>query len=238
MKIIIMRLLFRSLLAIVAWPGIAPAQETRPAADSWRATLVPIEEAFTNAGRHTYFVLEPGYQLVLTGREDGKPAELTITVLDETREVAGVSTRVVEEREVVGGDVVEVSRNFFALGLMSSNLCYFGEEVDMYEGGKVSSHEGAWQAGLKGAKHGILLPGSFRVGDRYYQEQAPGVAMDRAENVSTNETLRTPAGVFQRCLKTKETTALEPGSEYKIYAPGVGLLQDGALKLVKHGPKP
>lgn len=236
MKAVIPRILVLS--AIVAWPGIAPAQQTRPPADSWRATLVPIEEAFTNAGRHTYFVLEPGCQLVLTGREDGKPAELTITVLDETREVAGVSTRVVEEREVVGGDVVEVSRNFFAVGLMSGNLCYFGEEVDMYEQGKVSSHEGAWQAGLNGAKHGILLPGSLRVGDRYYQEQAPGVAMDRAENVSTNVTFQCAAGTFINCLKTRETTPLESGTEYKLYAPGIGLVQDGGLKLVRHVSKP
>lgn len=45
----------------------------------------------------------------------------------------------------------------------------------------------------------------------------------------------TPAGTFARCLKTKETTPLESGSEYKFYAPGVGLVQDGGLKLASHG---
>jgi hypothetical protein len=44
-----------------------------------------------------------------------------------------------------------------------------------------------------------------------------------------------PAGRFDRCLKTRETTPLESGTEYKHYAPGVGLLQDGGLKLVRHG---
>jgi hypothetical protein len=50
------------------------------------------------------------------------------------------------------------------------------------------------------------------------------------------ETIRTPAGEFRNCLKTEETTPLEPGvKEYKYYARGVGLVQDGALKLVKYG---
>ncbi|MCU0787615.1 MAG: hypothetical protein MUC91_05400 [Verrucomicrobia bacterium] len=238
MKSIIMRPLFRSILALVALPGIASAQETGPAADSWQATLAPTEEAFTNTGRHACFILEPGHQLVLAGREDGKPAELTITVLEESREIDGVSTRVVEERETVGGKLVEVSRNFFALGAATGNLYYFGEELDMYQDGKVSSHEGAWQAGLDGAKHGILLPGRLRLGDRYYQEQAPGVAMDRAENVSTNVTFKCPAGTFANCLKTRETTPLESGTEYKLYAPGIGLVQDGGLKLLRQGSKP
>jgi len=200
---------------------------------AWSATLLPIEEAVTNAGRHPCFILEPGHRLQLTGREDGKPAELTVTVLYETRDVAGVSTRIVEERETVGGELVEVSRNFFALGLTSGNVYYYGEEVDMYQEGQISSHEGAWQAGTAGARHGILLPGRLAVGARYYQEQAPDVAMDRAEIVSTNETVTTPAGTFVRCLKTRETTPLEAGTEYKCYAPGVGLLQDGGLKLVR-----
>ena len=46
----------------------------------------------------------------------------------------------------------------------------------------------------------------------------------------------TPAGVFKRCLKVKETSAIETGlSEYKYYAPGIGLVRDDELRLVKHG---
>jgi hypothetical protein len=202
--------------------------------DAWTPTLAPVDEPFTNIGRNAYFILEPGRQLVYAGKEGGKPTELTITVLDETREIDGVVTRVVEEREVAGGKLAEVSRNFFALGTKTSNLYYFGEDVDIYKGDKVV-HEGAWHAGEGGAKHGILIPGAIKIGERYYQEQAPGVAMDRAENVSTTQTVKTPAGVFEHCLKTKETTPLERGTEYKWYAPGVGLVQDGDLKLVKQG---
>jgi hypothetical protein len=39
-------------------------------------------------------------------------------------------------------------------------------------------------------------------------------------------------------LKVEDTTPLEPGvKEYKYYAPGIGLVKDGAVELVKHGPR-
>jgi hypothetical protein len=60
--------------------------------------------------------------------------------------------------------------------------------------------------------------------------------MDRARILSTTGTLRTPAGTFTNVLRTEETTPLEPRErEYKYYAPGVGMLQDGSLKLVRYG---
>jgi hypothetical protein len=59
--------------------------------------------------------------------------------------------------------------------------------------------------------------------------------MDRAEVVSVSETLKTRAGDFKDCVKTRETTPLEKGTEYKFYAPGVGLVKDGTLHLVKYG---
>jgi hypothetical protein len=68
---------------------------------------------------------------------------------------------------------------------------------------------------------------------KFYNEQAKGVAMDRAEVVSVTDTLTTPAGSFDRCVKTRETTPLEKfAREYKLYAPGVGLIKDGDMVLV------
>jgi hypothetical protein len=50
------------------------------------------------------------------------------------------------------------------------------------------------------------------------------------------ETINTPAGNFINCLKNEETNALKPKEkEYKIYAPGIGLLMDEELVLVKYG---
>jgi hypothetical protein len=80
------------------------------------------------------------------------------------------------------------------------------------------------------------MPGAPKVGMRYYQEIAPGIAMDRAEIMSVNDTCKTPAGTFARCMKVKETSALEFfASEHKYHAPGIGLVRDEDLVLVKHG---
>ena len=60
--------------------------------------------------------------------------------------------------------------------------------------------------------------------------------MDRAEIISINETLGTPAGKYTTVLKIEETTPLEPKDKsYKLYAPGIGLIKDGDLLLKKYG---
>lgn len=193
-------------------------------------------EAFRTSGRNRYFILEPGYFLVLEGREGTTSVRLVVRVLNETRVVNGVVTRVVAETEYHNGELVEVSRNFYAIDTITSSVWYFGEEVDIYEKGRVVSHEGSWLSGENGATYGLMMPGLVLVGARYYQEMAPGVAMDRAEVLSLTETVEVPAGRFTECLKVVETTPLEPAvREYKYYAPGVGLAKDGELELVEYG---
>jgi hypothetical protein len=202
--------------------------------ESWtdQFTIEPNDLATT--GRNPYFVLEPGNQLVL----EGESTRLVVTVLNETRAVNGVETRVVEERETKGGTLVEVSRNFFAISRRTNSVFYFGEDVDMYKNGKVVSHEGAWLSGANGARFGLMMPGLPLIGARYYSEIAPRVAMDRVRIVNVGGKLTTPAGSFTDVVRIEETTPLEPGvREYKQFAPGVGLVQDGSLKLVRYGPR-
>jgi hypothetical protein len=82
----------------------------------------------------------------------------------------------------------------------------------------------------------MMMPGIPSIGARYYQEIAPGKAMDRAEVVSISETLKTPAGTFTNCLKTEETSAMVPQEKgCKTYAPGIGLIQDEELFLTHYG---
>jgi hypothetical protein len=210
----------------------AAALADQPADDSWTTDFTVEPQDWSSTGRNPFFILEPGYQLTLEGGDE----RLVITVLGETRIVDGVETRVVEERETKGGQLVEVSRNFFALSKRTNSVFYFGEEVDIYRNGRIVQHEGAWLSGREQARFGLMMPGEVLLGARHYQEIAPGAAMDRAEIVSLSHELVTPAGKFSHCLRVEETTPLEPGErEYKTYARGVGLLQDGSLKLVKYG---
>lgn len=204
------------------------AWQTRPT--EFTQDLGLSECTFSATGRTPYFVLEAGHVLTL---EDGKGVRLVITVLGETEVVNGITTRIVEERESDHGQLVEVSRNYFAICSENKSVYYFGEAVDMYKSGKVVGHDGAWRHGVNGAKAGLMMPALPLIGARYYQEMAPRVAMDRAEILATNGTLKTPYGALTRVLETRESTPLEPAaSELKSYAPGLGIVRDADLLLV------
>ena len=208
--------------------GKAPT--TKPA--QFKNTFKVNPTHFASTGKNTYFILEPGYVLKFKGP---KNTELTVTVLDETKTVNGVETRVVEERETKDGQLAEVSLNWFAISKVTGNVYYFGEDSKDYKDGKVVSQGGSWEAGKNDAKFGVMMYGKPSVGQKYYQEVAPKVALDRAENVSLTETMEVPAGKFENCLKTEESTPLEKGKESKYYAPGVGLIKDADFLLVSYG---
>jgi len=200
---------------------------------------------FRASGENPYFILEPGYHLVFEGEEDGEQISLEISVLRETEEITlpdigAVRTRVVEERESVDGELVEVSRNFFVICRPTNDIYYFGEEVDIYNEDGTITHEGAWRAGEPDndglAEPGIIMPGTFLLGSRYYQEMADGIALDRAEHVEMGIEITTEAGTFTDCVRVVETTPLEPGAESeKIYCPEVGLVVDDIVELVEYG---
>ena len=199
---------------------------------------------FKASGRNPYFSLKPGYQLLLEGLDEGEIVTLQITVLSKKKtirfdyngEEVKVKTRVVEEREWADGELIEVSRNFFARCKRTNDIYYFGEDVDIYEDGEIVSHEGAWRAGVDGALPGLIMPGSFLLGSRYFQEFAPDIALDRAENVEMGLTMKTLAGTFEDCVVVFEDSALEPDADSeKIYCPGVGLVLDDELELIWYG---
>jgi hypothetical protein len=229
------------MLAALLAPAGAGAQETGSDGDFTRDFRLQ-DCKFQTRGANPYFILEPGRRVVLeTDRGEEPHVRVVITVLHETRAITlniggrprTVVTRVVEEREFEDGELIEHSRNFFAICAPRNDVIYFGETVDIYENGRIVSHAGAWLAGKNGARPGLIMPGTFLLGARYYQEIAPGVALDRAEHIAMGLTVRTRAGTFKDCVAVLETTPLEPGSEsFKTYCPGVGLVVDSDVALV------
>ena len=87
----------------------------------------------------------------------------------------GVTTGVLEEREEKDGQLIEVSRNYFATDPNTGAVYYFGEDVDNYKDGKIISHDSAWLAGEKGARFGLFMPGKPQGG----RQVLPG---DRTES--------------------------------------------------------
>jgi hypothetical protein len=214
--------------ALLLLAGAVPLQPQQGL--PWQADFAVNKETLGAAakGSNPYFILTPGYRLSF---KSGNSTD-TITVLDETRWIDGVQTRVVEDREMQNGRLVELTRDYYAIDSATNDVYYFGEDVDAYRDGKLAGHGGSWLSGAKGAKFGLMMPGTPRVGQRFYQEQAPGVGMDRAEIVAIDEKVSTPAGVFDHCVHVVETNPLEKGMrDHKWYAAGVGLVKDGKMTL-------
>jgi len=219
-----------TLYAMAALLGAACFAAQQPGA--WQTVFPVDKKALGPTGANSYFMLTPGYRLTLQHGDDLD----VVTVLNETKMVDGVEVRAVEDRETKKGQLVELTRDYYAIDPVTKDVYYMGEDVDVYKNGKVVSHEGAWLSGVKGAKFGLMMPGQPKPGQRFYQEQAPGLAMDRAAVVSLNERVVTPAGTFNNCVHVHETSAIEKtASDDKWYAPGVGLVKDGQMLLVKYG---
>jgi hypothetical protein len=204
------------------------------ALDDWQDEFNLSSRKLSDTGEAKYFVLTPGFQIVLANAD----TTLTLTVLNETKTINTISTRVVEEKEEQDGAISEIARNYYAMDSSTGDVFHFGEEIDAYENGKITGHAGSWMAYKNGSKPGLEMPGSPRVGMKFYQEIAPGVNMDRSEIVSLSEKLSTKAGQFKGCLKTKDTSKLHADTlEYRLFAPKIGLAQFEDLKLVRYGKK-
>jgi hypothetical protein len=205
-------------------------------AQDWQEDFHLAQRTLTPTGVAPYSILVPGFQLVLASPS----AKLTITVLDETKDIHGILTRIVEEREEHHGAIYAISKNFVALDQDRGDVLYFGEMVDVYQHGQVVSHAGSWQAYTQSNRPGLLIPGGPHVGMTYYQELAPRVAMERAEIVSLADRVHTPAGTWTQCVamiaytKHRWLDVIAPGV-YRAYAPGIGVVQEHDMKLVRYG---
>jgi len=200
-----------------------------------------------------YFPLVPGHFLRLEGEEKkGEELRVEITVCEDacgggaygvagdgTKVVDGVTTRVLREQEWEDGELAEVSFNYFARCTRNGGVFYFGEDVDDYDDGEISGHGGAWHAGVDGALPGLVMPGNFLVGSRYYQEIAPGVALDRGDNTADDLALDLeafdPGPPFEDCVSVLESSGLSASdSSYKAYCPTLGLVIDDSIELVDY----
>lgn len=192
----------------------------------------PDETTFTLEVDNGFFPLPVGQVWHYEGDDEGEFVELQISVLDQTEVVDGVTTRVVEEREWIDSELVEVSENYFAQA-ETGTVCYFGESVDIYEDGEVISHDGSWRADEPGNDPGIFMPPYPKVGIAYQQEVAPGIAEDRARIIAQGETITVPYGTFERTIRVRDFNPLDGGSGEKVYAFGTNLIVDGPVQLVR-----
>lgn len=197
--------------------------------EAFAANFVDPLEIGNTVPVNPWFPLVTGNHWLYLG--DGESIEVTVS--GETKLIDGVSCVVVIDVASEDGEVVEITRDWYAQDV-AGNVWYCGEiarNFEIFEGDDPATPElvdidGSWKAGRAGAEPGILLPFDPQVGDVFRQEVAYGEAEDAVEILSITADEAAPGGVCaSNCLMTADFTPLEPGvEENKYYLPGIGLI--------------
>lgn len=229
---------YHRLARVVILVGLVLAgcrQSTAPLSENATAKTETVQEAVPPAlGEHRfvprsdnpYFPLVPGTKLHYRSRTDEGTETEDFIVTHKTKVIQGVKTRVIEDIVRLDGAVTEHTFDWFAQD-EDGNVWYFGEDSRTFDPvtGRLISREGSWKAGEDGAEAGIIMKAHPKVGETYNEENAPGVAEDKARVLSLDAVAKVPAGTFRRCLQTENFTPLDPEfREHKFYARGVGLV--------------
>lgn len=199
------------------------------AGPGWPATLSP--DAFRHGVENPWFPLRPGDTWRYRGVKDGVRMTDVVRVAARTKRILGVATRVVHDVVRVNGRPEEETDDFYAPD-RHGNVWYFGEETKtLAPNGKVLSTEGSFEAGVGGARVGVLVPGHPHVGQVGRQEFFKGEAEDRFRVLDLRARVSVPFITSRRALRTREWTPLEPGViDNKYYVKGVGNVREITVK--------
>ena len=198
---------------------------------------------FVDGIDNPYLPLIPGTKWVYEGEDDGEAERVEVEVLDETREIEGITATVVRDTVYVDGELAEDTFDWYAQD-KDGNVWYLGEDTHEYEDGVAVNAAGAWEYGKDGALPGIVMLAHPEVGDAYRQEYYEGEAEDMGEVLEIGVTQETGLGSFDDVLVTEDWNPLEPEViEEKSYAPSVGLIGEvktaggeGEIELIEFTP--
>ncbi len=149
--------------------------------------------------------------------------EIRVTTTEDIKLIDGVPCAAIRDTVTEDGEITEDTIDWFAQDL-AGNVWYCGEATAEYEDGIPVNTDGSFQAGVEGAKAGILMEAQPQVGDVYRQEFDLGNAEDASKVIALDGSATVPAtSCTGDCVVTEETTALEPDAlEHKYYKAGIG----------------
>jgi hypothetical protein len=198
-------------LAALALVGLATAAPPVP--------QIPSSPHFVSRIDNPFLPFAPGTTFRYRGTTDGEKTTDVMVVTHRTKKILGIDAVVVSDRAFVGGKPEERTLDWYAQDDVG-NVWYLGEDTFDFVKGKWVRGDGSWQAGVDGAKAGIVMEAQPKVGDAYRQEYYAGHAEDMARVLHTG-----------KVLTTAEWTPLEPGVlEHKDYARGVGEVRSVMVK--------
>jgi hypothetical protein len=178
-----------------------------------------------------YFPLKPGTTYRHEGVKEGKRAVDVFTVTHRRKKILGVTNTVVVDKLYVDHRLEEVAHDWYTQD-RQGNVWYFGETIKEYDPrGKQIPAKGAWEAGVDGARPGIVMPARPRVGLVFRPEYYKGKAEDRYRIRDLSARVKTPHRAFSDVLVMSEQTRLEPGVVgLKFHARGLGQLKESVAK--------
>lgn len=175
----------------------------------------------------------PGTQLVLAGdvtEPDGvTPHHVVLVVTDVTKEINGVTTLVLWDRDMSDGELEEEELAFVAQD-GHGTVWNLGEYPEEHEDGKFVGAPSTWIAGRAGAEAGIAMLAEPVAGTPdYRQGYAPEVEFeDRGKVEKTGQKTCVPVDCYQDVVVVDEWNPLEQpedGHQLKYHAPGVGTVR-------------
>ena len=229
------------MLAIMAAVALAAGFVVRQARSHASGSPAPVSgpynpsidpAAFASAVDNRWFPLKPGTTLRYRGvAENGTTPQTDVaTVLRRTKRVQGVDCTVVRDTVTSRGRPVERTYDWYAQD-RQGNVWYFGEDSRNFKRGRFVKGTDSWEAGVDGAKPGIIMEGTPRRDDTYRQEYYRGHAEDQARVLGSGGRVKVPYRTFPKTLATVERSRLEPGArERKFYAAGVGEIKSRVVK--------
>jgi hypothetical protein len=178
-----------------------------------------------------WFPLRPGTTFVYEGSEGGANLIDVLAPSRRTKVVDGIRARVVHDRLYTDGVLSERTSDYYAQD-RCGNVWYVGEDTaELDRHGRVTSREGTWHSGVHGGQPGVYMQAHPHLDRKFRQEWAPGVAEDKFKAISRHAHVDVPYGSFRHALRTRETTALEPGVvDHKAYVRGVGDVVERTVK--------
>jgi len=176
---------------------------------------------FVSIINNPYYTLTPGTSYTYQSETKDGIEKNILVVTNKTKQIMEVTTIEVWDRVWLNDQLIEETYDWYAQD-KEGNVWYFGEDAKEYANGVVVSTEGSWEAGVDGAKPGIIMKANPKIGDSYRQEYYKGEAEDMADVVSLGETVTVPFGTFKNCLKTRDWSKIDPTlNEYKYYSTDV-----------------
>jgi hypothetical protein len=166
--------------------------------------------AVLTAGPHIdnpYWPMKPGTRWVYRETNPHGPTQrIVVTVTDRTKRVAsGVPARVVHDQATERGQVVEDTFDYYAQDARG-NVWYLGEDTTEFENGKPVSKAGSWEAGVDGARAGIVMLAHPRVGRRYREEHYPGTPWTARRSSAAASRPRCRSATSSTCSSRRTST--------------------------------